>query len=70
MGYSDTEPVSNEMNQKLDETVGKIRGNEKEIEQLLNEEERKAGYRKCTWYGGCYYCQDVYGQWHKIKCLA
>jgi len=26
-------------------------------------------YIACTWWEGCYYCQDDQKQWHRVKCF-
>lgn len=26
-------------------------------------------YTCCTWWEGCYYCQDHNKQWHRVKCF-
>ncbi|WAL60615.1 hypothetical protein [Thermocoleostomius sinensis] len=26
-------------------------------------------YLCCTWWEGCYYCQDQNQQWHRVKCF-
>jgi hypothetical protein len=42
----------------------------KEITDLLRDPEIHAAYVRCTWWGGCYYCQDETGSWHLVYCYA
>lgn len=44
------------------------------VELLSNEQPTKSrlvdqAYNQCTWWEGCYYCQDETQQWHQVKCF-
>jgi hypothetical protein len=44
------------------------------VNLLSNEQPAKSrmvdqSYLQCTWWEGCYYCQDETRQWHQVKCF-
>lgn len=67
--------VSAALQKTLDEVAGRISDRKDEIVDLLsNEQPAKSrqvdlSYTRCTWWEGCYYCQDELKQWHRIKCF-
>jgi predicted methyltransferase len=62
--------VSDELNETLNRVVGDMPDDVSEIKGFLSKEEKSVGYRRCTWWGGCYYCQDSRGRWRLIYCVA
>ena len=62
--------ASDEMNRVLDRIAGDIPGETNDTKGFLTDDERNAGYRRCTWWNGCYYCQSADGTWELIKCIA
>ncbi len=46
-----------------------------EVVELLSDEQPSKSrlvdmaYVQCTWWEGCYYCQDENKQWHRVKCF-
>ncbi len=44
------------------------------VDLLCDEQPAKSrqvdmSYVRCTWWEGCYYCQDEVKQWHRVKCF-
>ena len=63
--------VSKELSEVLDRLAGKIPARRRaEVRGLLGNTGFADSYIRCTWWGGCYYCQDLAGKWHIIKCYA
>lgn len=67
--------VPSALQKTLDEVAGRLSDRKDEIVDLLsNEQPAKSrqvdlSYTRCTWWEGCYYCQDESKQWHQIKCF-
>ena len=45
------------------------------VNALSNEQPAKSrmvetAYVHCTWWEGCYYCQDEDKNWHRVKCFT
>jgi len=63
--------VSKELSEVLDRLAGEIPARRRaEVRGLLGNTGFDASYIRCTWWDGCYYCQDHDGMWHIIKCYA
>jgi hypothetical protein len=65
--------VSREMSQVLSRLSGDIPpGRVKEVQELLRHREIPGDgtYIRCTWFGGCHYCEDHAHTWHLIECYA
>lgn len=75
-GYVVTDEVLPESLQKtLNQIAAQSADRKDEIVDLLNDEQPRKSrivdqtYIQCTWWEGCYYCQDENQQWHRIKCF-
>lgn len=72
---SDSNLVSAALQKTLDEVADRLSDRKDEIVNLLNDEQPAKSrqvdqlYVRCTWWEGCYYCQDESNQWHRIKCF-
>lgn len=68
-------PVSAALQKTLDEVAGRMSDRKDEIVDLLSGEQPTKSrqvdrlYVRCTWWEGCYYCQDEASQWHRVKCF-
>lgn len=70
-------PVSTSLQKLLDASVNHQPIDRKaEIVELLNNEQPSKSrlvdlnYARCTWWEGCYYCQDSKTkQWYQVKCF-
>ena len=63
--------VSKELSQVLDRLAGPVPATRRaEARGLLGNTDFSDFYFRCTWWGGCYYCQDLNENWHLIKCYA
>jgi hypothetical protein len=71
---SDVLPKS--LTQTLDQIAAKAADcKDKVVDELSNEQPTKSKwveevYVTCTWWEGCYYCQDEQKNWHRVKCFA
>jgi len=64
-------PVSKDMQSVLTHVAGALDKDKlQEMTELLRNPDIHASYLRCTWWGGCYYCQDENGFWHLIYCYA
>ena len=67
--------VPDSLQKKLDAFADRITDRKTEIVDLLsNEQPTKSrqvemSYTRCTWWEGCYYCQDEQKRWHRVKCF-
>jgi hypothetical protein len=67
--------VPEDLQQTLNEVAGAMADRKNEIVDLLcSEQPTKSrqvdmSYVRCTWWEGCYYCQDEAKQWHRVKCF-
>ena len=62
--------VSDELNEVLDQIAGEMPAETAETKASLSSDEAAASYRRCTWWRGCYYCQNAYGRWRLMYCVA
>lgn len=63
--------VSKEFSDVLDRLSGQISERRKpEARALLGDRGLADAYVRCTWFAGCYYCQDSSGRWRAIECYA
>ena len=64
--------VSSDLQKVLDHAVGrKLSASQKTAFTRIKRQTTEDGkYVRCTWWGGCYYCQDSAGDWHLIHCYA
>lgn len=71
----DCNSVPEALQKTLNEVASKLADRKGEVVDLLgNEQPSKSRivdqtYVRCTWWEGCYYCQDEEQQWHRIKCF-
>ncbi|MBX7222611.1 MAG: hypothetical protein K1Y36_21875 [Blastocatellia bacterium] len=70
MANEESQAVSYELNNVLNRIAGDMPKETEETQRFLSETEKAAAYIRCTWWAGCYYCQDSNGQWHLIYCVA
>jgi hypothetical protein len=63
--------VSTEMSEVLNRMSGQIPKNRvKEVRALLVDRRLSDNNVRCTWWDGCYYCQDEKGDWKLISCFV
>ena len=63
--------VSKEMAAVLDRVAGEIPARRRaEARNLLVGTAFWDFFFRCTWWAGCYYCQDLRGNWYATKCYA
>jgi len=63
--------VSRELSEVLRRLAGEIPARRRaEVRGFLRETDFARFYIRCTWWGGCYYCQDLKGKWRIVKCYA
>jgi len=62
--------VSDDLNSDLNRVAGDMPSETTESKSFLTEAESRASYRRCTWRGGCYYCQGADGRWRLIHCVG
>lgn len=63
--------VSKEMSEVLNRLSGEIpKDRVKEVRSLLVDRKLAEGNVRCTWWDGCYYCQDEHGEWKLVSCYA
>jgi hypothetical protein len=71
----DANAVPEALQRTLDEVSGAMVDRKNEVVDLLcGEQPAKSrqvemSYIRCTWWEGCYYCQDEANQWHRVKCF-
>jgi hypothetical protein len=63
-------PVSAELNELLNRLAGDFPAETANTKASLTEEEKSASYLRCTWWSGCYYCQNSDGSWTLQYCVA
>lgn len=70
------EIVSPETQQMLNWLTRRATNDRKDevVELLSNDEPAKSQivdstFTNCTWFDGCYYCQDENQQWYRVKCF-
>ncbi|NJN88562.1 MAG: hypothetical protein HC881_22600 [Leptolyngbyaceae cyanobacterium SL_7_1] len=76
-GYSLLDEVkSEELQEQLNQMAAKASDRKDELVDLLNEEQPTksrlvdSAYSQCTWWEGCYYCQDQDLKWYRVKCFT
>jgi len=63
--------VSKELSEVLSMLAGPISIRRRAAARgLLGKAEFADGFIRCTWWNGCYYCQDIDGKWRVIECYA
>lgn len=63
--------VSKEMSDVLNRLSGEIPpARVKEVRALLVNRRLSDNNVRCTWWDGCYYCQDEKGDWKLISCYV
>jgi hypothetical protein len=71
----DPNAVSEALQQTLNVVAETMADRKNEIVNLLGDEQPTksrhvdVAYTRCTWWEGCYYCQDEARQWHRVKCF-
>lgn len=67
--------VSAALQKTLNEVAERLSDRKDEVVDLLSSEQPAKSrrvdqsYLRCTWWEGCYYCQNEAKQWHRIKCF-
>lgn len=76
-GYSLLDEVkSTELQAQLNRIAAKASDRKDELVDLLNNEQPTksrlvdSAYLQCTWWEGCYYCQDQDLKWYRVKCFT
>ena len=62
--------VSDELNETLNHITGEMLQESDETKSFLTDHQKNSQYRRCTWYNGCYYCQNSNGYWYLVYCIA
>ena len=64
--------VSRDLQKALDHAVGKklSASQRTAFKRIQRETAADEKYIRCTWWAGCYYCQDLWCKWHVIECYA
>lgn len=70
MDMAKGQAVSDELNDVLNRIAGDMPKETDETKGFLTEMEKSASFRRCTWWAGCYYCQDATGRWRVMYCVA
>jgi hypothetical protein len=71
----DPNAVPEALQQTLNVVAETIANRKNEVVDLLCDEQPTKSrqvdlsYTRCTWWEGCYYCQDGANQWHRVKCF-
>lgn len=67
--------VPESLQKTLNELVDQLGDRKSEVVDLLSDEQPSKSrmvdmsYVQCTWWEGCYYCQDESKRWHRVKCF-
>jgi hypothetical protein len=67
--------VSETLQRTLDEIALNASDRKDEVVDLLSGEQPSKSrmvdmaYTQCTWWEGCYYCQDEAKRWYQVKCF-
>lgn len=67
--------VSESLQTTLNEVASQLADRKDEVVGLLSDEQPSKSrlvdqsYIQCTWWEGCYYCQDEARQWYRVKCF-
>jgi hypothetical protein len=70
-----TNLVSESLQTTLNEVASQLADRKDEVVSLLSDEQPSKSrfvdrsYVQCTWWEGCYYCQDDAKHWHRVKCF-
>jgi hypothetical protein len=68
------EVVAPETQEMLNWLVRRVGDRKEEIVDMLSNDEPaksqevSSAFTACTWFDGCYYCQDQNKQWYQVKC--
>ena len=68
--------VSPTLQETLNRVAVRLSDRKEEVVELLSDEQPsksrlvELSYMQCTWWEGCYYCQDENRQWHQVKCFT
>ncbi len=66
-----TQPVSEDLQKLLNRVKDQQDTNQlAEVEGFLHDEDLPPGLHTCTWWDGCYYCQDENGNWKSVLCMS
>lgn len=67
--------VAESLQTTLNEVASQLADRKDEVVNLLSDEQPSKSrlvdlsYVQCTWWEGCYYCQDEAKRWHLVKCF-
>lgn len=70
------ESLPDDLIQTLNQIAAKANDRKDEVVNVLSNEQPSKSrwveevYVSCTWWEGCYYCQDEQNNWHRVKCFA
>jgi|GEM_PF-5504530 hypothetical protein len=70
------EVLPESLQETLNQIASKAADRKDEVVEALSDEQPtksrlvESEYVACTWWEGCYYCQDEDKNWHRIKCFA
>ncbi|NJO78992.1 MAG: hypothetical protein HC827_11025 [Cyanobacteria bacterium RM1_2_2] len=70
-----TNLVPESLQTTLNEVAAQLADRKDEVVDLLSDEQPSKSrlvdlaYIQCTWWEGCYYCQDEKKQWYRVKCF-
>jgi hypothetical protein len=75
-GYVSEDVLPESLQQTLSQIAAEGRERKDEVIDVLSGEQPtksrwvEESYVTCTWWEGCYYCQDEEKNWHRVKCFA
>lgn len=67
--------VPESLQKTLNDLAEQLGDRKDEVVDLLSDEQPSKSrmvdlsYVQCTWWEGCYYCQDESKRWHRVKCF-
>ncbi len=70
------EVLPESLQETLNQIASKAADRKDEVVEVLSDEQPaksrlvESEYVVCTWWEGCYYCQDEDKNWHRVKCFA
>lgn len=70
-----TDLIAESLQKTLNELAAQLKDRKSEVVDLLSDEQPAKSrfvdlsYTQCMWWEGCYYCQDEFQQWHRVKCF-
>lgn len=74
--YLSDEALPESLQETLNQIAAKASDRKEEVVEVLSGEQPAKSrfvdseYVACTWWEGCYYCQDDDHNWHRVKCFA